>query len=596
MYWCQTCSRPRGHRGRQVAAEALGEPRGVVPAARGPLVEPRQLREPDRRGEVRRLRVRAQRLVVVADAHAVVAEQAEAVGERVVVGRREAALAGHEVLRRVQAEHRRAEAPGAPAVVRGAVRLCGVLDDGEPVAVGDRHDRVHVGHEAVQVDRHDRLRPRRDGGLDESGSMQKSSSRTSTKTGRAPVSRIALTVALNVKLTVTTSSPGPMPSARRMPTERHGPVRHQDRVADAAVRGPGLLELGGPAAHRQHPGAQHLEDGLLLGLAHVRLRDRDHTGASVRSGMQLSPSRTYRASHAVQWTRPRVVAAARTPSGPTSRCPHAHTQPRRRAGFPTTSAWSGTSRVTTAPAPTVANRPMSVPATTTTPAPIDAAAAQADRAHDPVLGPRELARGGDRAREPVVGEDRVGSDEHAVLDGHPVVHERRVLDLHPVADDDALVDERVPADDALRADPCPAADLGAVPDARPGPDLDVRFDVRGRVDARRRMDLRWSAHLPPGSGTRCRGRGRASDASKPRPFGRLPCGASWRAVVHHVHREEGPKARVARTAGHAQNPRVVASVMAGVRLAASQIVERQVSAAGCRSTAIGARVARWVQP
>ena len=68
---------------------------------------------------------------------------------------------------------------------------------------------------------------------------------------------------------------------------------------------------------------------------------------------------------------------------------------------------------------------------------------QADRAHHPVVGPRELAVRGDRAREPVVGEDRVRPDEHTVLNGHAVVDERGVLDLHPVADDDALVDERV---------------------------------------------------------------------------------------------------------------------------------------------------------
>ena len=38
----------------------------------------------------------------------------------------------------------------------------------------------------------------------------------STKTGLAPVNRIELTVALPVWLTVTTSSPGPMPSPARM--------------------------------------------------------------------------------------------------------------------------------------------------------------------------------------------------------------------------------------------------------------------------------------------------------------------------------------------------------------------------------------------
>ena len=47
------------------------------------------------------------------------------------------------------------------------------------------------------------------------GSMQKSSSRTSTKTGVAPARRITLTVALKLNETVMTSSPGPMPSACR---------------------------------------------------------------------------------------------------------------------------------------------------------------------------------------------------------------------------------------------------------------------------------------------------------------------------------------------------------------------------------------------
>ena len=116
------------------------------------------------------------------------------------------------------------------------------------------------------------------------------------------------------------------------------------------------------------------------------------------------------------------------------------------------------------------------------------ASSEADRAHDPVVGPRELAVRRDRAREPIVGEDRVRPDEDAVLDGHAVVDERSVLDLHAVADDHVLVDERVAADDALSADARPAPDLGAVPDARPRADGDVILDVGGRVQARGRID------------------------------------------------------------------------------------------------------------
>ena len=195
--------------------------------------------------EVGRLEVRAELVVVVADAHPVVAVEPEPVGEPVVVGRGEAALAGHQVLRGVQAEHRRPELAGPAAAVRRAEGLRGVLDDREAVALGDRDERVHVGHEAVQVDGHDRLRARRDRRLDEVGvHAEVVGSRMSTKTGRAPAWRIALAVALKVKLTVMTSSPGPIPSAAEDRLQGHRPVGHEDRVPHAAVGGPGLLELG----------------------------------------------------------------------------------------------------------------------------------------------------------------------------------------------------------------------------------------------------------------------------------------------------------------------------------------------------------------
>ena len=44
--------------------------------------------------------------------------------------------------------------------------LRGVLDDDEAVPLRDLDERRHVGHEAVQVDRHDRLGPGRDRRLD----------------------------------------------------------------------------------------------------------------------------------------------------------------------------------------------------------------------------------------------------------------------------------------------------------------------------------------------------------------------------------------------------------------------------------------------
>src|SRR5690606_30816879 len=57
-----------------------------------------------------------------------------------------------------------------------------------------------------------------------------------------------------------------------------------------------------------------------------------------------------------------------------ARRPHAHTNPRARAGLPKTRTWSGTSRVTTLPAPTIAQRPIVTPATIVLFAPIEAPA------------------------------------------------------------------------------------------------------------------------------------------------------------------------------------------------------------------------------
>ena len=92
----------------------------------------------------------------------------------------------------------------------------------------------------------------------------------STNTGRAPVWTMALTVALKVKLTVMTSSPGPMSKRTQDGLEGDGPVRHHHGVAHAAVLCPGSLELSGAAAHGDHAGAHDLEHGLLFRLPDVR--------------------------------------------------------------------------------------------------------------------------------------------------------------------------------------------------------------------------------------------------------------------------------------------------------------------------------------
>ena len=193
----------------------------------------------------------------------------------------------------------------------------------------------------------------------------------------------------------------------------HGAVGHEHGMADAAVFGPCRLERGRPRPMASMPDRRTSRtasssavpmSGLEIGIMRTSpprrcsgRRDRD-TGAAPRAVRRSG----------VTWR------GARTPSASPRRRPQAQTQPIRRAGLPATSAWSGTSRVTTAPAPTVANRPTSAPATTTAPAPIEhlGGGDRVDRTQSSGTG--QLAGGGDRPREPVVGEDGVGADEDAV--------------------------------------------------------------------------------------------------------------------------------------------------------------------------------------
>ena len=77
---------------------------------------------------------------------------------RRIVGDDHAAIAGRaEILRREEREAAVvADRAGAASLVLGADRLRGVLDDDQTVLAAIVHHRVHVGHLAVQVHRHDR--------------------------------------------------------------------------------------------------------------------------------------------------------------------------------------------------------------------------------------------------------------------------------------------------------------------------------------------------------------------------------------------------------------------------------------------------------
>ena len=164
------------------------------------------------------------------------------------------------------------------------MRLAGVLDDGQPVTVGDGHDRVHVRRQAEQVDRADRLGPRRDGGLDPVGVDQvrvgldvDEDRRRAGEQDRADgrVEGVADGDDLVAR---------PQPEARVDAHQRDGAVADRDRVLDPDEGGEPLLELGDALAAGQHPALEDCGDGGDLLGPDVGSCDWDHADTPGRSG------------------------------------------------------------------------------------------------------------------------------------------------------------------------------------------------------------------------------------------------------------------------------------------------------------------------
>ena len=116
----------------------------------------------------RRLLVPTHDVVVLGRSAAVVGDLPHAGRELGVVRRDDAGVAvGAQVLARVEAEAGGvAQAAGPPSRDLGAVGLRRVLEHGQAVALGDRQDRRPCRRVAVEVDRQDHLRARRDRGLE----------------------------------------------------------------------------------------------------------------------------------------------------------------------------------------------------------------------------------------------------------------------------------------------------------------------------------------------------------------------------------------------------------------------------------------------
>jgi hypothetical protein len=180
---------------------------------------------------------------------AVAAQSKQVAIQALVVGRDHSALAGRDVLDRMEGEHRhvrlRAGAYARAVRVAGAKRVRGILDDHGAVAPGDRLDRAHVARQAGKV--------HRDHG------------------GHAPRLAAAPLEVFGVQV----ESIGPNVGKRRARPDVVGAIRAGDeghRAGDDAVarpgagRGAGQMERRGAAGHSNGMARADIAGDLLLEL------------------------------------------------------------------------------------------------------------------------------------------------------------------------------------------------------------------------------------------------------------------------------------------------------------------------------------------
>ena len=170
------------------------------------------------------------------------------------------------------------------AAILGAERLARVVDQREPMTVGDRAQLVELARVAVDVDGDDRLRPLADRGLD-GGGIEVERPRVDVREDRdaalvhEAVRRRGEGVRRRDHLV---ARPDAGRDAEQMQARRAGGDGRRVRRADAL--GDELLEPVDRRPEREPAGAQHLEDELLLALAEIRPRERDRRHLLLHAG------------------------------------------------------------------------------------------------------------------------------------------------------------------------------------------------------------------------------------------------------------------------------------------------------------------------
>ena len=196
--WVRPSSGSLGSTSPGTLREAIAQCCGVLSPRLVDLLEPTELREADRRSEVRQTVVVAGDLVLVSLPHALVAEQAQAIGDGIVVV---VITPPSPVVMFFVAYKLKQPMPKLPAgrPRYGADGLRGVLDDRQPASLATATTAVHVRHVAVQVHRHAAPSSARSTSASAiaPGSTLKSSPMSANR-AVAPASRIAFSVATNV--------------------------------------------------------------------------------------------------------------------------------------------------------------------------------------------------------------------------------------------------------------------------------------------------------------------------------------------------------------------------------------------------------------
>ena len=148
----------RGHHDAFDTAEAGMQHGGVLAALVVHRPEAGHLGDAESRVQLRHPEVETGPHVVVDVLLALIAQDANGGGDRVIVGRHDPALGRRDVLRRVEREAAGAERSDRAALDRRAERLRGVLDDDHVPFGASAADARHIGGPAVQMHGNDGAR------------------------------------------------------------------------------------------------------------------------------------------------------------------------------------------------------------------------------------------------------------------------------------------------------------------------------------------------------------------------------------------------------------------------------------------------------